>query len=136
MSWTQEARKKLDAPESEKPKHPVWDHKTKDNVIIGTVKDILLNIPTPNNQYSDTTDFAVVVDEEANTFLTVFLTQKVLKDKWAKLNINTGDQIAIKALGKPEGKDYYDFEIIRNETKQTKIKDHADNSPGNKDAKK
>ena len=108
MSEFEEIEQKLETTEpTEYPE--AWDSKTFGNKITGTVKRIVFDIPTSGFTGSGN---LLELEQPDGTMRSVWL-PIVLKKTIERMNIKEGDKIGIKALGKPKGKRYYDFKVVK-----------------------
>ena len=108
MSEFEEIEQKL---ESEEPtEYPeAWDSKKEGNKITGTVKRIVLGIPTSG--FTGTGDL-LELEQPDGTRRSIWL-PTVLKKTIERMNIKEEDRIGIKALGKMKGKRYYNFKVVK-----------------------
>lgn len=102
-----ELEEKLEQGEEDTEDFPeVLDNKTPGSTISGFITrreyDIETELGTSN---------LIEVEKKDGVRMTVWL-PKVLKSKVDKLGLGIGDAIAIRALGKPEGKRYYNFTVV------------------------
>jgi hypothetical protein len=89
-----------------------WDNKTPGNTISGFITRKQFDIETELG-----TSDLIEVEKKDGTKNTVWM-PKVLKSKVITLGLDIGDAIAIRALGKPKGKKYYNFVVVGRKREQ------------------
>lgn len=101
--------KMLEQPKEKRELPPIWNIREQGSKIVGIVKELIYGMPV-KSEYSETADVVVIetLEGEKSIFLPF-----VLKNEMQRMNIQSGDKIGIECLGKPVGKQYYDFKIVK-----------------------
>ena len=109
--------KQLDEEKKREDFPPAWNHKEAGNKIAGKILVLEFDRPTTSG-VSDTIHIMEIDGqgqdgkETFNEKKTVFMSE-VLRKEVQRMNFAVGDNIGIKALGKPKGKNYYNYNVIR-----------------------
>lgn len=80
--------------------------------ITGIVKRVALGIPTPNSGYNKVGDVIEIEKLSDGKRVGIWL-PTVLRSHVVRMDIKEGDKVGIVSVGKPEGKQYVDFRVVK-----------------------